>query len=173
MTSGSHFWPCTGSSRTGLSNGVWNLEIGVVVWEISGWPLPPPPPSRTYYHPDPSGARVYITPNGTSCICIPQLDRAAIWLERGPGRAFAKCLLNFGLRPDRPAGIRHRQPMGEPTAAQDSGVWRHTTAERTVVCLVATRGLIRCPVGAIFRIPEILWFLYHYHSLRGILTEME
>ena len=30
-----------------------------------------------------------------------------------PGRAFAKCLLNFGLRPDRPAGIRHRQPMGD------------------------------------------------------------
>ena len=29
------------------------------------------------------------------------------------GRAFAKCLLNFGLRPDRPAGIRHRQPMGD------------------------------------------------------------
>ena len=32
---------------------------------------------------------------------------------RYPGRAFAKCLLNFGLRPDRPAGIRHRQPMGD------------------------------------------------------------
>ena len=30
-----------------------------------------------------------------------------------PGRAFAKCLINFGLRPDRPAGIRHRQPMGD------------------------------------------------------------
>ena len=30
-----------------------------------------------------------------------------------PGRVFAKCLLNFGLRPDRPAGIRHRQPMGD------------------------------------------------------------
>ena len=30
-----------------------------------------------------------------------------------PGRAFAKCLLNFGLRSDRPAGIRHRQPMGD------------------------------------------------------------
>ena len=27
---------CTGSLRTGLSNGVWNLEIGPVVWEISG-----------------------------------------------------------------------------------------------------------------------------------------
>ena len=43
VTSGSNFWPCTGSSRTGLSNGVWNLEIGSVVWEISGGPLGPPP----------------------------------------------------------------------------------------------------------------------------------
>ena len=43
VTSGSNFWPCTGSSRTGLSNGVWNLEIGPVVWDISGGPLPPPP----------------------------------------------------------------------------------------------------------------------------------
>ena len=63
VTSGSNFWPCTGSSRTGLSNGVWNLEIGPVVWEISGGalcPPPPPPPSRTCYYPDPSGARVKI-----------------------------------------------------------------------------------------------------------------
>ena len=42
VTSGSNFWPCTGSSRTGLSNGVWNLEIGPVVWEISGGALRPP-----------------------------------------------------------------------------------------------------------------------------------
>ena len=48
VTSGSNCWPCTGRSRTGLSNGVWNLEIGPVVWEISGGPLPPPP-SRTCY----------------------------------------------------------------------------------------------------------------------------
>ena len=60
-----------------------------------------------------------------------------------PGRVFAKCLLNFGLRPDRPAGY--------VTASQwetgNSGQWRvtsHNGAERTVVCLVATRGLIRC-----------------------------
>ena len=47
VTSGSNFWPCTGSSRTGLSNGVWNLEIGPVVWEISGGgPLGPPPPQQ-------------------------------------------------------------------------------------------------------------------------------
>ena len=39
------FWPCTGSSRTGLSNGVWKLEIGPVVWEISGGALCPPPPA--------------------------------------------------------------------------------------------------------------------------------
>ena len=48
VTSGSNVWRCTGSSRTGLSNGVWNLEIGPVVWEISGGPLGPPP-SRTSY----------------------------------------------------------------------------------------------------------------------------
>ena len=47
VTSGSNVWPCTGSSRTGLSNGVWNLEIGPVVWEISGGgPLGPPPAGR-------------------------------------------------------------------------------------------------------------------------------
>ena len=50
VTFGSNFWPCTGSSCTGISNGVWNLEIGPVVCEISGGPLPPPPPpSRTCY----------------------------------------------------------------------------------------------------------------------------
>ena len=73
----------------------------------------------------------------------------------------------------RQAGRDTSPPANGRPAAQDSGVWRHTTAERTVVCLVATRGLTRCSVGAIFRIPEILWFLYHYHSLRGILTQME
>ena len=31
VTSRSNFLPCTGSSRKGLSNGVWNLEIGPVV----------------------------------------------------------------------------------------------------------------------------------------------
>ena len=46
VTSGSNFWHCTGSSRTALSNGVWNLEVGPVVWEISGGPLPPPPPPQ-------------------------------------------------------------------------------------------------------------------------------
>ena len=35
-----------------------NLEIGPVVWEISGGGGPLPPPSRTCYYPDPSGARV-------------------------------------------------------------------------------------------------------------------
>ena len=45
VTSGSSVWPCTGSSRTlqkvrkKLSNGVSNLEIGPVVWEISGGSL--------------------------------------------------------------------------------------------------------------------------------------
>ena len=44
-----------------------------------------------------------------------------------PGGAFAKCILNFGLRPDRPAGIRHRQPMGDRqlrTVACDVTQWR-------------------------------------------------
>ena len=60
VTSGSHFWPCTGSSRTGLSNGVWNLEIGPVVWEISGGAFVPPPP----------GGRVTIqTPAGRGLTC--------------------------------------------------------------------------------------------------------
>ena len=45
VTSVSNFWPCAGSSRTGLSNGVWNLEIGPVVWEISGGALWVPPPA--------------------------------------------------------------------------------------------------------------------------------
>ena len=46
VTSGSIFLPCTGSSRTGLSNGVWNLEIGPVVWEISGGGALCPPPQQ-------------------------------------------------------------------------------------------------------------------------------
>ena len=43
VTSRSNFIRCSGSSRRGLSNGVWNLEIGKVVWEISGDPLPTHP----------------------------------------------------------------------------------------------------------------------------------
>ena len=46
VTSGSNFWSCTDSSRTGLSNGVWNFEIGPVVWEISGGGLCPPHPQQ-------------------------------------------------------------------------------------------------------------------------------
>ena len=48
VISRSNFWPCTGISRSALSNVVWNLEIGPVVWEISGGHCPPPP-SRTCY----------------------------------------------------------------------------------------------------------------------------
>ena len=55
VTSGSNFWPCTGSSRTGLSNGVWNLEIGPVVWEISGGALCPPPPAGRVTNQTPAG----------------------------------------------------------------------------------------------------------------------
>ena len=36
MTSGSNVWPCADSSLTELTNGVWNLEFGPVVREISG-----------------------------------------------------------------------------------------------------------------------------------------
>ena len=49
VTSRLNFWPCSGSSRTGLSNGAWNLKIGPVVWEISG------PLSRTCYQLSPRG----------------------------------------------------------------------------------------------------------------------
>ena len=52
VTSGSNLWPCVRVVHvpTALSNGVWNLEIGPVVWEISGGGgLCPPPPSRTCY----------------------------------------------------------------------------------------------------------------------------
>ena len=38
----SNFTPFLESSRTGLSNGVWILEIGPVVWEITGGPKRPP-----------------------------------------------------------------------------------------------------------------------------------
>ena len=39
----SKFTPCLESSRTGLSNGVWILEIAPGVWEITGGRPPPPP----------------------------------------------------------------------------------------------------------------------------------
>ena len=42
-------------------------------------------------------------------------------------------------------------PANRRPAAQDSGVWHHTTAERTVVCLVATRGTDTAWYGAFFR----------------------
>ena len=60
VTSGSNVWPCTGSSRTGLSNGVWNLEIGPVVWEISGGALPPPPPAGRVTNQTPAGRGLII-----------------------------------------------------------------------------------------------------------------
>ena len=56
LISGSNFSPCTGSSRTGLSNGVLNLEIGPVVWDISGGALwPPPPPAGRVTNQTPAG----------------------------------------------------------------------------------------------------------------------
>ena len=55
VTSGSNIWPCTDSSRTGLSNGVWNLEIGPVVWEISGGALWAPPPAGRVTNQTPAG----------------------------------------------------------------------------------------------------------------------
>ena len=42
VTSKSNVLRCSESSRPGLSNGVWNLEIVPVVWEISGGLYPPP-----------------------------------------------------------------------------------------------------------------------------------
>ena len=58
VTSRSIFLPCTGRSRTGLSNGVWNLEFGSVVLEISGGSSLPPPP------PPPAGRVTIQTPAG-------------------------------------------------------------------------------------------------------------
>ena len=46
VTCRSFFLSCSGNSRRELSNGVCNLGSGPVVWEISGGPLPPPPPQR-------------------------------------------------------------------------------------------------------------------------------
>ena len=45
VTSGSNFWPCTGSSRTGLSNGVWNfVNRSSSLRDLrGGGPLAPPP----------------------------------------------------------------------------------------------------------------------------------
>ena len=48
VTSRSNFTPCLEISRSGLSNGVWILEIGPVVWEITGgWRYAPPPHTHT------------------------------------------------------------------------------------------------------------------------------
>ena len=54
----------------------------------------------------------------------PGIEESPAVQTRGrPGRVFAKCLLNFGLRPDRPAGY--------VTASQwetgSSGQWRVTS----------------------------------------------
>ena len=71
VTSGSNFLPFTGSLRTGLSNGVWNLEIGPVVWEISGGPfdLSPPPAGRvTIQTPAGRGLWSQVTGNDNSSI---------------------------------------------------------------------------------------------------------
>ena len=46
VTSRSNVWPCTGSFRTGLSNGVWNLKIGPVVGRSQGAFAPPLLPQR-------------------------------------------------------------------------------------------------------------------------------
>ena len=68
VTSGSNFSLCTGSSRTGLSNGVWNLEIGPVVWEISGGALwAPPPPAGRFTNQTPAGRGLRDLVDSGSC----------------------------------------------------------------------------------------------------------
>ena len=42
VTSRSYFRPCLESVRTRLSNGAWIVEIGLVVWEITGGSIRPP-----------------------------------------------------------------------------------------------------------------------------------
>ena len=61
-----HQWPLGQNSQhvwnvhvpTRISNGVWILEIGPVVWEIMGGGDMPPPPNRMCDSPDPNGVRV-------------------------------------------------------------------------------------------------------------------
>ena len=80
VTSRSNFWRCTGIPRTGLSNGVWNLEIGPVVWEISGGDFAPPPP--------PAGRVIIQTPAGRGlcsscfyCLSCPYVLWMDLWLQ--------------------------------------------------------------------------------------------
>ena len=67
---GQIFWPCSGSSRTGLSNGIWNVEICTIVWEIlipnplrhkggGGWCTPTP--LRGVHHPPASCKKLYLS----------------------------------------------------------------------------------------------------------------
>ena len=73
VTSGSNFWPCTGSSRTGLSK--WRLKFGnrsSSLGDLRGALWVPPPPSRTWYYPDPSGARVKNLKRDQICACLQQ-----------------------------------------------------------------------------------------------------
>ena len=61
MSSRSNFTQCLESLRTGLSSGVSILEIGPVIWEITGGggvTPPPPPPKSMCDSPDPNGVRV-------------------------------------------------------------------------------------------------------------------
>ena len=76
VTSGSNHWPCTSSSRTGLSNDVLNLEIGPVVWEISGGGLcPPPPPAGRVINQTPAGRGLTLAPHKDNIMC-PQTEPA-------------------------------------------------------------------------------------------------
>ena len=105
---GSNVWPCTGSSRTGLSNGVLNLEIGKSssLGDLRRGPLAPP--RRTCYYPDPSGARV----NQTL-----YLYPVPIWIQK---RYFIFTCISQYARPcwrSSPASARHsrHQPLQHTT----------------------------------------------------------
>ena len=130
-----HFWdiwvartilpsePCP-LSPTGLSNGVWNLEIGPVVWEISGGgPLGPPPPAGRVTNQTPAGRglKVISTENGWTgkpgvrlsppIFCRMHLSARSEWPVRTPKR------LTF---PDPPSNWMYLAAYGA-TPASDSG----------------------------------------------------
>ena len=97
VTSRSNFTPCLASSITWLSNGVWILEIGPVVWDDGDDTPPPPKKIERVTHQTPTGRRLtfeqyYIFPENFKTVTpltsefIPKvmlLTRA--WPGRGGG----------------------------------------------------------------------------------------
>ena len=101
VTSRSNFTPCLASSITWLSNGVWILEIGRVVWEITWGPYAPPPPKKKQQiervtHQTPTGRgltfeQYYIFPENFKSVTpltsefIPKVMLTRAWPGEGGG----------------------------------------------------------------------------------------